>query len=177
MDILAHGLWGGLAFCPQGRRKYLTAVALGMAPDFFSFGLFHVTHPEWMVNRLAGEISGPPPLSLLPAYVFHAYNITHSIIVWTMVVIVLWSLAKNPPWLLAVWGLHIICDIPTHATSYFPTPFLWPFSTPFVDGISWATPEFLIANYTALITAYAAMAFYVRRRRTATSPWRGHSSR
>ncbi|HZD39205.1 MAG TPA: hypothetical protein VE131_00695 [Terriglobales bacterium] len=165
MDTFAHGLWGGLAFLPEGRRTYLTAVAVGMAPDLFSFGLFHVTHPEWLLGRLAGDISGPPALSSLPPYVFHAYNFTHSLAVWSLLFIALWFLVKVPPWLLAPWGLHIFCDIPSHAASYFPTPFLWPLPTPFVDGISWASSGFLIANYVALLGAYAVMAFYVRKRR------------
>ena len=165
MDVVAHGLWGGVAFCPQGHRKFFAGAALGMAPDLLSFGLFHVTHPGWMVSRLAGEISGPPALSMLPAYVFHAYNMTHSLAVWTAVFIVLWFLAKNPPWLLAAWGFHIICDIPTHGSSYFPTPFLWPFPTPFVNGMSWATPELLVANYAALIIAYVVMASCLRKKR------------
>lgn len=165
MDVVAHGLWGGVAFCPQGRRKFFAGVAVGMAPDLLPFGLFHVTHPGWMVSRLAGEISGPPALSLLPAYVFHAYNMTHSLVVWTVVFTLLWLLAKNPRWLLGAWGFHIICDIPTHASSYFPTPFLWPFTTPFVNGMSWATPGLLAVNYAALIIAYAGMAFYVRKKR------------
>ena len=165
MDILAHGLWGGLAFCPKGGRKYVAGMTLGMAPDLLSFGVFHVTHPNWMLSRLAGEISGPPALSILPAYVFHAYNLTHSFVIWSMAFVLLWFLARTPPWIWAAWGLHIICDIPTHATSYFPTPFLWPFSTPFVDGFSWATREFLIANYAALVTAYGVMVLYLRKRR------------
>lgn len=105
MDVVAHGLWGGVAFCPQGHRNFSAAAALGMAPDLLSFGLFHITHPGWMVSRLAGEISGPPALSILPAYVFHAYNITHSLVVWTLVFIVLWSLTKRAPSLMGAWGI------------------------------------------------------------------------
>ena len=145
-------------------------MTLGMAPDLFSFGLFHLTHPNWMISRLAGEISGPPALSILPGYVFHAYNLTHSFVIWSIVFMLLWVIGRTPLWLWAAWGLHIVCDIPTHATSYFPTPFLWPFSTPVVNGISWATAEFLIANYAALMTAYAAMVLYLRKRRTVMSP-------
>jgi len=165
MDVLAHGLWGGLAFCPEGGRKYLAGMGLGMAPDLLSFGLFHLTHPNWMVSRLAGEISGPPALSILPAYVVHAYNLTHSFVVWTIVFLVLWFFDRAWRWVWAAWGLHILCDIPTHATSYFPTPFLWPFPTPFVNGISWATTEFLVANYVTLIVVYTVMVLYLRKRR------------
>jgi len=66
---------------------------------------------------------------------------------------------------LLAWALHIVCDIPTHTTSYFPTPFLWPFPTPFVNGVSWAAPAFLAVNYACLIIVYAAIFFYLRRGR------------
>jgi hypothetical protein len=162
MDVVAHGLWGGALFCRRGRKPFIAGLIIGMAPDLLSFGIFFVTHPGWITHRLVGDISGPPALSILPAYVFYAYNMTHSLLVWTAGFILLWGFLKHPPWLLGAWLLHILCDIPTHSTSYFPTPFLWPFPTPFVDGISWASPPFLIANYAALIALYAGMFFYLR---------------
>ena len=164
MDVVAHGLWGGALFCRRGRRKFLAAVLLGMAPDLLSFGAFHVMQPGWIIGRLAGEISGPPALSILPAYVFYAYNFTHSLIVWSAVFFLLWRLRTRPPWLLGAWALHILCDIPTHATSYFPTPFLWPLATPFVDGFPWATPWFVAMNYLCLVAVYGGLLFYQLRR-------------
>ena len=163
MDVVAHGLWGGALFYPKGRRKFMAAALIGMAPDLLSFGVFHVTHPRWITMRLAGEISGPPAFSILPSYVFHAYNLTHSLTVWAVAFSLLWLILKKPPWLLCAWLLHILCDIPTHSTSYFPTPFLWPLSTPFVNGISWATPWFMAANYTALLAVYFWLVLYRRR--------------
>lgn len=164
MDVVAHGLWGGSLFWSRGRKMFLAAVVLGMAPDLLSFGVFHVMRPGWIIGRLAGEISGPPPVSILPAYVFYAYNVTHSLIVWTGIFFLLWRLFKRPPWLLGAWALHILCDIPTHAKSYFPTPFLWPLSTPFIDGVSWATPGFVVGNYLCLVLVYGGLFFYQRRR-------------
>ena len=71
MDVVAHGLWGGALFYRQGRKRFLAGALLGMAPDLLSFGIFHVTHPEWLVERVLGNISGPPALASLPPYVFH----------------------------------------------------------------------------------------------------------
>ena len=164
MDVVAHGLWGGALFYSQDRQKFLAGVAIGMAPDLLSFGVFHVTRPGWIVGRLAGEISGPPPLSILPAYVSYAYNVTHSLIVWSALFFLLWWLRRRPPWLLLAWLLHILCDIPTHAKSYFPTPFLWPLATPFVDGFPWATPGFVAMNYLSLAAVYGGLLFYQLRR-------------
>jgi membrane-bound metal-dependent hydrolase YbcI (DUF457 family) len=163
MDVIAHGLWGGVPFCGRGRGKFFAGALLGMAPDLLSFGVFHVTHPGWITLRLAGEISGPPPLAMLPPYVFHAYNVTHSLVVWAIAFLLLW-LTRGPPWVLLAWLLHILCDIPTHATAYFPTPFLWPLPTPFVDGIAWSTPWFMAGNYTAIVLTYACVILYLRKK-------------
>lgn len=164
MDILAHGLWGGVGFYPQGGKRFAQALTLGMAPDLLSFGLFHVTRPRWLKLRLLGEISGPPPLDILPEFVFHAYNLTHSLVIWGLVFTLIWAIKRRPPWLFLAWGLHVLCDIPTHGTSYFPTPYLWPFPTPLINGISWAAPWFMITNYSALLIAYAGLFLFTHRR-------------
>ena len=161
MDTLAHGLWGSVGFYAAGQRKFAAAFVLGMAPDLLSFGLFHVFHPGWIVQRLSGEGSGPPPLDLLPGFVFHAYNFTHSLVVWGVLFAVIWLLKKSPPLPFLAWGLHILCDIPTHDLSYFATPYLWPLPTPYVQGIPWSTPGFMIANYAALLVTYIAAIVYV----------------
>ena len=56
MDVLAHGLWGGVGFYARGWKVFLTALLVGMAPDLLSFGVFHVTRPGWIKLRLMGEI-------------------------------------------------------------------------------------------------------------------------
>lgn len=165
MDVVAHGLWGGVPFYRRGRKKFLAGVLLGMAPDLLSFGVFHVMHPDWIILRLVGKISGPPALSILPPYVFYAYNVTHSLVVWLVLFLFVWLLTRSLPWLLGAWLLHILCDIPTHAKSYFPTPFLWPLPTPFVNGIQWSTPWFMTANYTAICAVYGAVFLYCRMKR------------
>jgi hypothetical protein len=169
VDTLAHGLWGGAGFYPHGKKKFAAAFVLGMAPDLLSFGLFHLTRPGWIRLRLAGEISGPPALSALPEFVLHAYNLTHSLIVWVALFGLIWMIRRNPPWVFLAWGLHILCDIPTHNSSYFPTSYLWPLPTPLVEGISWATPWFMMVNYTALLAVYIGMFLYVRKRNVAGS--------
>ena len=165
MDVVAHGLWGGALFYAQGRKQFLAGAVLGMAPDLLSFGVFHVTYPGWLTERLLGNISGPPALSSLTPYVFHAYNMTHSLVVCSVAFLLLWLLTENPPWLLGAWALHILCDIPTHVTSYFPTPFLWPLATPFVEGVPWTTPWVMAVNYAALLVVYCWLFVRFRKRR------------
>ena len=129
MDVLAHGLWGGAGFLSRGRKTFAAALVLGMAPDLLSFGLFHLTHPQWISQRILGEVSGPPPITILPDFVSHAYNLTHSLVVWSFLFGLIWVWRRHPPWVFLAWGLHILCDIPTHSSAYFPTPFLWPLPT------------------------------------------------
>ena len=164
MDTLAHGLWGGVGFSGAGGKRFAAAIVLGMAPDLLSFGLFHLSHPGWIIEGLAGRISGPPPLASLPPWLLYSYNLTHSLIVWSALFALLWRLRKRPPLPFLAWGLHILCDIPTHGLSYFPTPYLWPLPTPYVQGIPWSRPWFMIANYTTLLVAYAAVVGHNRRR-------------
>lgn len=167
MDTLAHGLWGGAGFHASGGKKFTAAFLLGMAPDLLSFGVYFALHPLWLAGRLFGGRAGPPPLATLPPYLFAAYNVTHSLVVWALAFVILWALFRRPVWVWLAWGLHILCDIPTHTLRYFPTPYLWPFPTPFVDGISWATPWFMAANYAALAAVYLAIVFYARPGRAA----------
>ena len=164
MDTLAHGLWGGAGFYVSGRKKFAVAFLLGMAPDLLSFGVYFAAHPVWLAERLLGGASGPPPLSTLPPYLFAAYNLTHSLILWALLFGLFGMALRRPPWVWLAWGLHIVCDIPTHNMRFFPTPYLWPFRTPFVNGISWATPGFMAANYAALAAVYFTLFFYLRRK-------------
>ena len=66
----------------------------------------------------------PPDPSIIPAFVYHAYNVTHSLVVWLAVSLIVWRLGKRWPWILGAWALHVLCDIPTHSTRFFPTPYL-----------------------------------------------------
>ena len=163
MDVLAHGLWGGVGFLSRGGRAFAAAFVLGLAPDLLSFGLFHLAHPRWISQRILGEVSGPPPISILPEFVFHAYNLTHSLLVWSALFGLIWVLIRKPPWVFLAWGIHILCDIPTHSSAYFPTPFLWPLPTPFVQGFSWATGWFMATNYAALLLVYVTLLVYRRK--------------
>ena len=84
-------------------------------------------------------------------------------IVWAAGFGLLLVLIKKPPWLLAAWLLHIVCDIPTHVARYFPTPLLWPLPTPFVDGVPWSTPWLMAANYAAMLFVYCWLAWHFRK--------------
>jgi hypothetical protein len=190
MDTLAHGLWGGAAFGQRARSQFKWAFILGMCPDLFSFGPFFITHLGDIGERWMHHKFGPPPHHLIPAYVYHAYNVTHSLVVWTGLCVIAWGVSAyrrntgtvspirtyavtpiQTIWPLGAWGLHILCDIPLHSTRFFPTPYLWPFHTPFVNGIPWARGRFMLINYLLIGSAYIAI--LIRRR---LSPPEGSAS-
>ena len=142
MDVLAHGLWGGALFGRKTRWQWRFAFLLGTAPDVLAFGPFIISltlNPGWRD---------------FPPYVHRSYDVTHSLVVWATVAGAVWFWRKSFPWVFAAWGFHVICDIPLHEISFFPTPYLWPFPTPLVDGVRWAQPALMIPNYLALIAAY-----------------------
>ncbi|MBI1935835.1 hypothetical protein HYS31_05330 [Candidatus Woesearchaeota archaeon] len=151
MDFFAHGLWTYAIF---HKKEYKWWAALfGLLPDALSFGLF-VT-----MNILAGnKLNGPPPLSTIPKFVFVSYNYTHSLVVFGIIFLLICLITKKWLWPLAAWGIHIITDIPTHSTSFFPTPFLWPISSYNFNGISWANGWFMILNYAALMCVFILIA-------------------
>ncbi|MDP3986360.1 MAG: hypothetical protein U1C53_01210 [Candidatus Veblenbacteria bacterium] len=160
MDVFAHTLWAAVVYQKVPLKPRLWAAFGGVAPDLFSFGLLFVQ------NLFSGALrSGPPELASIPAYVFALYNITHSLVIFGLVVFALYFIRRRKwPWLIGGWGLHIVIDIFTHGREFFPTPFLWPFSTFTVDSFSWAEPWFMAVNYSALAVAYVVWYLRVRRR-------------
>ena len=150
MDVLAHGLWGGALFGRGSNWQWRFAFILGMMPDLIAFGPF-------MISQI-----GKNDWIEFPPYVHRTYDVTHSLVVWAAVTAIVWLLRKQFPWILCPWALHVLCDIPLHTITFFPTPYLWPLSTPLVNGMRWAQPLLLIPNYLALTVTYA---IWLRRRR------------
>ena len=151
MDTLAHGLW---SFAVFHRKKYVwLATLFGILPDILSFGII------FAINLINGNLRrGPPPLSSLPDWLFAAYNMTHSFIIFLAVFLLVYFITKKWFWPLAAWAIHILIDIPTHSSRFFPTPFLWPLSGYKFNGISWAAGWFMLLNYGALITVFLIIA-------------------
>lgn len=162
MDVISHGLYGGVAFGRKSQKDYILAFLIGLSPDVFSFGIF-------MVARILGfsqEIdfsSGHPDAILVPQYVHILYNFTHSLIIFAAVFCLVWFFMKKPYWPLGAWGLHILVDIPSHSYAFFPTPFLWPVSNFMVDGINWGNPIIFFPNIIILILLYAL--FFIKKKK------------
>lgn len=152
MDTFAHGFW---TFAVFHRKKYVwLAVLFGVLPDLLSFGIL------FFANLANGNFHrGPPGISTLPKWLFASYNLTHSFIMFLAVFIAVYLITKKWFWPLTAWAIHILIDIPTHSFRYFPTPFLWPVSDYKFDGISWATPWFMLMNYFALMIIFIIVAY------------------
>src|SRR5215831_5622108 len=143
MDVLAHGLWGSAFFGRKSDWHTRGAFLLGAAPDIIAFGPFLLSQ----IGRTAWVE--------FPTYVHQTYNVTHSLVVWAAMTAAIWISRKKFPWILCAWGLHILCDIPLHEITFFPTPYLWPFKTHLINGVPWGQVWLLIPNYVALTVTYA----------------------
>ncbi len=165
MDVVSHGLWGGLAFGRNSKRDYWLAFFFGVAPDVFSFGLLTIAQ----ILGLGPDVDwsgGPPPISMIPNYVSTLYDITHSLVVFALVFAIVWIIRKKAFIPLLAWPLHIVYDIFTHGKDFFPTPFLWPLFQFKIDGISWSNPWIFFPNWIALIIAYGLWRYYKRNKKT-----------
>jgi hypothetical protein len=143
VDVLAHGLWGGALLGSKSARHWRLACLLGAAPDLIALGPFTV----WQI-LISGSGDFPP-------YVYTAYNVTHSLVVWAVVAATIWLFRSEFPWIWCAWGLHVLCDIPLHETNLLPTPYLWPFKTHFINGVHWGQFWLMVLNWAALTIIYA----------------------
>jgi hypothetical protein len=167
VDILSHGLWGGIAFGRRNRPSFWLAFVLGLAPDLLSFGILFFAAALGMAEK-PDFSQGTPPESSIPQYVHHLYNVTHSLIVFLAAFFLVWALRKRPVWELGAWGLHVLVDVPTHSGAFFPTPIFWPLFSWTFDGWQWMNPAILIPNYVLLALCYARFASQSFRARNRT---------
>lgn len=149
MDTLSHGLWGGISVGRKNRKSFILAFLFGTLPDLLSFGLYFIAvflkinpSPDWRME--------PPQDNFIPRYVHTLYEITHSIIIFSIIFALLWLIFRRPIYEFLAWGFHILLDIPTHSYEFFPTPFLWPISDFRVDGIPWSHSLIFIPNIVLL---------------------------
>ncbi len=156
MDILAHMLWANYG-AQAGNLKLkkekkplinLTWVTFwSVFPDLFAFAIpIVIAIPAIIMN---GFNLTRPDMFGLPATL---YQYSHSLVLWAIIFIFVWILAKRPRLELLGWLLHILIDIPSHSATFYPTPFLFPISEyRFKDGISWSNTTFMIINYSLLL--------------------------
>jgi hypothetical protein len=131
MDTLSHALWGYGLF---GYKRYAwLAVFFGAMPDLISFGAF-------MAMQIANGAwhPGPPPLAILPGWLYTNYSLGHSFVICLPIIglVSLWR--RDIAFAMLAWPFHIVLDFPFHSFQYFPTPIFWPISDFRIDGIPWS---------------------------------------
>lgn len=162
MDILSHGLYGGVAFGRENRRNYLIAFFFGIGPDLFSFGVFFIQR----ILSLGSLAAGRPEMSTIPQYVHTLYDFTHSFVPYTIFFAILWLLGKRKfAYLTLGWPFHVLVDMPVHSLEFFPTPYLWPISDHRIDGIPWSDPKIFIPNVLFIIILYSIWYFQNKKRK------------
>jgi len=156
MDVVAHWLW---TYAIYFKTKYrLLAALFGVLPDIIAFG------PFFLYKLLFGSL-GKPALGSIPEYVFIGYNFTHSLVVFLIVFAVIYFITREIPWVIGGWLLHILIDIPTHTSAFFPTPFLWPISNFTVSVVSWSNLIFMIVNYSLLVIVYTYLFLFLKKKK------------
>lgn len=170
MEILAHTLWttaGVKVFndSPKNKGKkinFIWASFWGIFPDIISLFLPIIFFSISLITKANTFESFSASRLIVNAYpVSHTlYLYTHSLVIWASVFLLVWLFIKRPPLTMAGWALHILLDIPSHGIGYFSTPFLFPLSGyRFPYGVSWASIDFFIINYSILALVWGIILF------------------
>lgn len=167
MDTFSHGFWVGAIYKVLGRKinkkfNIWLAVWWGIFPDILSFTISSV----WLLwVLLAGqsslaELPRPDTIREIDAPFVYAitlilYNLSHSLIVFLLVAVLVTLAVKRIAWEMFGWLLHILMDMPTHALDFWPTPVLWPLFDWQLPGFNWEIkPWFWLINYLAIILVF-----------------------
>ncbi|MBT4824186.1 hypothetical protein HN695_03275 [Candidatus Woesearchaeota archaeon] len=161
MDYFSHAIWSYIFFFRT--KKPIYALLCGLIPDTFSWLIYFI------FSVVTGNMSrgGPPHLGSIPDWVFTLYDISHSIFVAALVILLIFGICKYyskkfPIYILA-WPIHILIDIPTHTREFLPTPFLWPVSDWVFPGISWGTSWFMTTNLILVIVCLSYVIWWRRK--------------
>ncbi len=177
MDIAAHALWAAAGGAWALRRRFIdreelvATVALAVLPDLAQFlpliawvmvgtGSWHVL-PTFALAMPGHE----PPLPHWVALTsHHLHCLLHSGVIAGIATLTL-SIGLGRMWLpLLGWWSHIVIDVFTHSSGYYPVPVLYPLNDWAFDGIAWTQPRMIIGNYLLLLVAWGLV-------------WRGSSRR
>ena len=176
MDMAAHALWVAAGVTWVGRHRPIgtpvKALAIGMAvvPDLLQAVpvlLWALFAGKGITSVAEFAVAGPGAQTTLPplvgAWSHHLHCILHSapIALFVSTTTLFWRPALWP--ILAAWWSHIVIDVLTHSTDFYPVPVLYPFTMAGFDGIPWNTPWFMALNYVALAAAWLALGLSVRR--------------
>lgn len=155
MDIISHGLRGAITVGRRNKTQFWLSFFFGMFPDLAAFAfpfvvaLFMVIF--WPIT-LSDFHEGVHMVGM--NFITTVYPISHSLVVWAGAFLLLWAIFRKPVIASFAWLFHILLDIFTHSTEFFPTPFLWPISKVHFNGIPWHHAEILYPNIALLLIVY-----------------------
>lgn len=155
MDDIAHILWSIVIFY---HHNWLLAAVFGILPDLFVFLPFYLLKFAHGKVKSVEDLKPGGDVAFYNQWVPRLYDVTHSLLVMSALLGVLtlifgWHVA----YLAAI--VHIIVDIPSHERKWFGTKIWWPLSHFQFNGGSWATRDFMLANYTCIATAFGIRLF------------------
>jgi membrane-bound metal-dependent hydrolase YbcI (DUF457 family) len=142
MDVISHWLWG--VVLTRGKMSWKVSGPMGVLPDLVAFipstiyGLIYSIKPVQIDDN---TVTSDLPIA------WSIYQWSHSFTIVVILFLVAWYILKaknheNPKymaWVFVIpWFFHILLDIPGHTISFFPTPFLYPFSDFMIDGARWS---------------------------------------
>jgi hypothetical protein len=166
MDIVAHSLWAGLGAVAVSSRWPITAnqaraaVALATLPDIghlIPIALWVLLGDGNWAALQGYAFATPGAEPWLPAGVqawSHTLHcVMHSAIIASAVTVIAWLRWRWAVVPLAGWWSHIVIDVFTHSTAFYPSPVLYPITDRGFDGIAWPTPWFMALNYASLVVA------------------------
>ncbi len=165
MDIISHGLWGGGLFGENSKKIFWTAFFFGIFPDFVAFSF---PFSARIISALSGNGVGfgyDAGRPAFPDYVHDIYTVSHSLVIFSLVFLIVWIIRKKPYIPILAWGFHVFLDIFTHTKEFFPTPFLWPISNYKFDGVSWGTPVIFFTNLVFLAVLFTVLIIQRRKKK------------
>jgi SAM-dependent methyltransferase len=147
MDTLAHTLWTYIIYFSHKLKWW--AILIAVLPDIFAFT------PHFFVEHFVGG-----------QIIFDAlYNFSHSFISVLLIGLIVFLFARKYLILLGAWALHIFIDIFTHPFGYYPTNYLYPFTSPFMFAIDYRTFTFTIINYVLIMTILTTLVYFYKIRK------------
>ncbi len=112
MDILAHALWSALVAKSINLKKkhklsLLKTALWGIFPDLFAFTLLFIVLTLGTLSIITQVL----------------YKFSHSLIIFSIIMLVLYVSFGKVIWEMLGWGLHILIDIPLTLTNSILHPF------------------------------------------------------
>lgn len=155
MDDIAHILWSIVIFY---HYDWWLAAAFGILPDLLVFAPFYLIKlAKGKIKRI--EDTRPKrDIRFYNTWVPPLYDMTHSIpIALAFIAVCSFLFGYHVEYFAMI--IHIIVDIPSHPKQWFGTKLFWPFTKYQLNGGSWATRDFMLANYTCIALAYMVRLF------------------